>query len=141
MSAWAPSCWSRPLPSCPTRPECRRFIKTTPSAAEPSQGVNEDTNRPGVLVKIPLPVDSKSAAQIRQTLKRIGEKAPQVVRLEDRQVIVLEFDTSGGKTGLGSELEACQSLARFLGSSEMNRVETVAYIPADSRNIEGGSVS
>ena len=97
------------------------------------------SNRTGLLVKIPLPVDSKSAAKIKLTLKRIAETAPQVVRPEERQVVVLEFDTQGGKTGRGSELEACQSLARFLASSDMNRVESIAYIPADSRSEVNGS--
>ena len=91
---------------------------------------DSDSNRNGLLIKIPLPVDSKSAAKIRLILKQVVEKAPQVVRPEERQVVVLEFDTSQGKSGRGSELEACQSLARYLASPEMNRIETVAYIPS-----------
>lgn len=96
-----------------------------------------DSGRVGVSIKIPLPVDSKSAARIRLTLKQIVDKAPQVVRPKDRQAVVFEFDTAGGKTGRGSELEACQSLARYLGSPELNRIETIAYIPTDPRNEEG----
>ena len=94
-------------------------------------------DRNGLLVKIPLPLDAKSASRIRLILKRIVEKAPQVVRPEERQVVVLEFDTSQGRTGRGSELEACQSLARYLASPDMNRIETVAYIPSQP-DIDGG---
>ena len=100
------------------------------TAAAASVDADANSNRNGLLIKIPLPVDSKSAAKIRLILKQIVEKAPQVVRPEERQVVVLEFDTSQGKSGRGSELEACQSLARYLASPEMNRIETVAYIPS-----------
>ena len=99
-------------------------------SADASVESAKTANRNGLLIKVPLPVDSRGAAKIRLVLKQIVEKAPQVVRPEERQVVVLEFDTSQGKSGRGSELEACQSLARYLASPEMNRVETVAYIPS-----------
>jgi membrane-bound serine protease (ClpP class) len=104
------------------------------SSQQDGQSAQSQSDRPGILLKVPLPVDSKSATQIRQALKQIADQAPQFVRPDERQVVVLQFDTSAGKTGRGSELEACQSLARFLGSSELNRIETVAYIPADRQN-------
>jgi membrane-bound ClpP family serine protease len=104
------------------------------------QGSNDEaeselgaTDRSGVLINIPLPVDSASAEKIKLSLKRIVESAPAAVRPDDRLAVVLEFDTDSGKTGRGSELEACQMLARFLATAEMNRVETIAYIPACRR--------
>ena len=107
--------------------------------ANEKPAANPDSNRPGVLVKIPLPVDAKTASRIKRSLKRIVEKAPQVVQPSQRQVVVLEFDTAGGKTGRGSELEACQSLARYLASPDMNRVETIAFIPTDPREPQSSS--
>jgi membrane-bound serine protease (ClpP class) len=117
-----------PDPSAPTMARQDQPAEQADSSAQPQ------FDRPGVLLKVSLPVDSKSAAQVRQALKQIADQAPQFIRPEERQVVVLQFDTSAGKTGRGSELEACQSLARFLGSSELNKIETVAYIPADRQN-------
>jgi len=102
-------------------------------AAAPSE-------RPGALIRIPLPVTSKTANQVKLSLQRIAEKAPDTTKANDRFLVVLEFETARGKTGGGSELEACQSLARFLTSRDMNRVETVAYISADPRDDSTGQL-
>ncbi len=98
------------------------------------------SERPGSLIRIPLPVTSKIADQVKLSLKRIAEKTPDATKAEDRFLVVLEFDTARGKTGGGSELEACQSLARFLSSREMNRIETVAYVSADPRDDSTGQL-
>jgi len=92
----------------------------------------ERSKRPAVLVRVSLPVTVSSASSIKLALQQIVENAPTVVRPTDRLAVVLEFDTSGGKTGRGSELEGCQLLARYLVSAELNRVETIAYIPSGS---------
>lgn len=97
--------------------------------------VANDSDDPGLdrighLVRVPLPIDSKVSADVRQTLLRLAESSAIAVRPEDRPYVVLEFDTSGGKTGQGSEFEACQALARFLVNPELNRLQTVAYISA-----------
>ncbi len=101
---------------------------------EPNQDetpvANPESDRTGYLVRVPLPIDSQVSANVRQTLKRLSEKSQRVVRPENRPVVVLEFDTAGGKTGRGSELEACMALARYLGDSDLNRLQTVAFIPA-----------
>ena len=86
-------------------------------------------DRVGYLVQISLPIDSRGATSVKQSLKRIADRTDAVVRPEDRPVVVLEFETNRGKTGSGSEFEACVALARLLTSSDMNRLNTVAYIP------------
>ncbi len=111
-----------PLPNCPAALQ----------QDAPGESADQST-RVGVALKVSLPIDSNTASKLRTAIKRIVESAPDVVRPEQRQVVVLEFDTSNGKTGRGSELEACLSLARFLGGPDLNRVETVAYIPADAK--------
>ncbi len=91
--------------------------------------------RSAALIKVSLPITVTSASQIRQALKKLAESAPPVIKPTDRTVCVLEFDTSTGKTGRGSELEACQLLARYLASADLNRVETVAYIPGSASSL------
>ncbi len=85
--------------------------------------------RPGHLIEVPLPIDDLVSRNIRQSLKKIAQSAPAAVRPENRAVVVLEFDVAGGQTGRGSELEACQSLARLLTSPELKTIETVAWLP------------
>ena len=94
-----------------------------------------DSRRPAHLVRVPLPINSASVANVRQTLERLIDKAPSVIRPEDRAAIVLEFDTSNGQTGQGSKLESCLELARFLISSDLSKVKTIAYIPGPRRSV------
>ncbi len=88
-----------------------------------------DSNRPGFLVKIPLPIDSQVSSSVRQTLLRLAEKSPPGVKAENFPIVVLEFDTTGAKTS-GSELESCIALARYLGHADLSRIRTVAYLPS-----------
>lgn len=90
------------------------------------------SKRPAVLLRIQLPVTVASAASLKASLQQVVENAPAVVQPSDRLAVVLEFDTAGGKTGRGSELEGCQLLARYLVSADLNRLETIAYIPGGS---------
>ena len=109
------------------------LIETALSAQETTEQPDEtqaNDLRSGYLVQVPLPINSRNATAVRQTIERLLEKVPNRVRAEDQPVIVLEFDTANGKTGRGSKLESCLELARFLSSTELNRVRTVAYIPA-----------
>jgi membrane-bound ClpP family serine protease len=85
--------------------------------------------RTGHLVQIPLPIDSTVASRVKRALMRLADRTDAVVRPEDRLRVVLEFDTDRGKTGSGSEFEACITLARLLTSSDLNRLNTIAYIP------------
>jgi len=93
-------------------------------APDPAQAV-----RVGRLVQVTLPIDSSVASSVKQALLRIADLTDAIVRPEDRPVVVLEFETNRGKTGSGSEFEACVALARLLTSSDLNRLNTVAYIP------------
>ncbi len=99
----------------------------------------EDTDRIGTLVRVSLPIDSKESDRVCRTLKQIADSSP-AVQLEKRPVVVLEFETDEGKTGRGSELVSCMSLALYLGEPELNRIHTVAYIPA-SKSVLPGSDS
>jgi membrane-bound ClpP family serine protease len=110
--------------------------------AQPSANpASTDEIRPGYLVRVPLPINSQNAFSVRQTIERLLEKVPNAVRMDDRPVIVLEFDTADGKTGRGSKLESCLELARFLSSTVLNRVHTVAYIPAARNYAEGDNLA
>ena len=105
-------------------------IVDSPNKNVNADNVSSDSNRIGYLVQIPLPINSEVSSKVRQTLQRIAEKSSAVVRPEDRAVVVLQFDTSLGQSGRGSELEACQALARYLDDAELNQIETVpTFLP------------
>ncbi len=89
-----------------------------------------EVQRPASLIEVALPVTSASARFVEQALARALEKTPDAFRPENRPVVVLEFDISNGKTGQGSDFEACQKIARQLISAEMTRLNVIAYIPA-----------
>lgn len=96
-------------------------------AEAPAQGEPANTAR-GHLIKVALPIDGRSASAVRQALSQIADASKKTVSKKDRPVVVLEFDTSRGADGKGSALGVCFDLARFLGSAEMSRVKTVAFI-------------
>jgi len=93
------------------------------------QAANDDQPRPGHLIKIRLPIDDRVKNEVRTSLEAIVKTAPLTVRLDQRAIVVLEFDTRTGKTGRGSDREACQSLARTLTDRRFNPLQTIAYIP------------
>jgi membrane-bound ClpP family serine protease len=99
------------------------------AAAVPQDDV-VDQPRIGRLVKVRLPIDDNVKREVRSALENIIESVPLTVRPDGRPVVVLEFETASGKTGRGSELEACQSLARTLMDRRFNPIETIAYVPA-----------
>jgi membrane-bound serine protease (ClpP class) len=114
----------------------------TVSAAQqvdPEDGAGAETDREGYRVKVPLPIDGQVSAALRQTLKRISEKTSPAAQRRNRPVVVLEFDTRGGQTGRGSELEACMALARYLRDPDLNRLQTVAYIPQRREGLGWGT--
>ena len=85
--------------------------------------------RQGRLVKVRLPIDDSVKKEVRSALESIADNAPLAVRPDKRLIVVLEFETRSGKTGRGSELEACQALARILIDRRLSGIETVAYLP------------
>ena len=106
---------------------------STPTSTSPVDGPQadaEDQPRAGHLIKVRLPIDDRVKEEIRASLDAIVAAAPRAVRLDQRTVVVLEFDTRSGRTGSGSDRESCQSLARNLTDRRYNSIETVGYIPA-----------
>ena len=95
--------------------------------------------RPGHLIKVSLPINDQVKSEVRASLEAIVSAAPLAVQLDQRTVVVLEFDTRAGKTGSGSDREACQSLARSLTDRRFNTIETIAYIPANETLGEDGT--
>ena len=87
--------------------------------------VDPTTQRPAIVIRVPLPITLGSSQQVQQKLQKFLTQAP---TNKDRAVAVLEFETSLQRTGAGSDFWACSSLANFLTSAEMKRIETVAYI-------------
>jgi len=86
--------------------------------------------RKEILVQIPLPIDNRVSENVKQLISAHLDTVPLSADPKDRPVLVLEFDTSNSRTGRGSQFEDCLKLARFLTSAKMNRMETVAYVPA-----------
>ena len=104
-----------------------------PAVATPFLQAADDDQpepRPGHLIKVQLPIDDRVKKEVLASLEAIVGAAPLAVRPDQRTVVVLEFDTRAGKTGSGSDREACQSLARSLTDRRFNTIETIAYIPA-----------
>ena len=89
----------------------------------------QPVSRTGTAIRIPLPIDSQVSSRVRQTLQEIAERAPAVAPVGGKPVVVLEFE-AGAQTGRGSEIEACIALARYLGSPQLHRIHTVAYLPS-----------
>ena len=106
-------------------------IATASSSPRIVQAANDDDQpRPGHLIKVRLPIDDRVKDEVRASLEAIVKTAPLGVHLDQRAIVVLEFNTRVGKTGRGSDREACQSLARTLMGRRFNSIQTIAYIPA-----------
>ena len=105
-------------------------LPAMPSTTQEDAG-DQPQPRLGHLIKVQLPIDDRVKNEIRASLEAIVGAAPLAVRPDQRTVVVLEFDTRAGKTGRGSDLEACQSLARSLTDRDFNTIETIAYVPAN----------
>lgn len=101
-----------------------------PAENEPRENVQAQQKRKGHLLQIRLPVTAKVATEVEQTLERLAAQSQNVVRVENQPVVVLQFDTAGGKTGQGSDFESCLSLARFISGEKLKRLRTVAFVPA-----------
>jgi membrane-bound serine protease (ClpP class) len=89
----------------------------------------ESSKRQTYLVKVSLPINDQSERAVLQTIQRYVERTSENHSPQDRPILVLEFDTSNARTGIGSDFSRCQSLARYLTKNELGRFHTVAYIP------------
>ncbi len=97
--------------------------ESDPPAAEPAA-------RQAWMVRVGLPIGHQTVQQVEQVLSNLARQAPPVVRPENRPIVILEFATDRGQDGSGSQLPDCMKLAQLLASEEMNRLQTVAWIPA-----------
>ena len=105
--------------------------KTIEDAPVKGQVADDVTaQRPAIIIRVPLPITLANSQQVQQSLQKFLTQAP---TSKDRAVAVLEFETSLQRTGAGSDFWACSSLANFLTSAEMKRIETVAYIRPTNR--------
>ncbi len=114
-------------------------VALTVAAQEKAENKDDQANalgpasRSGTTVRIQLPIDSNVSARVRKTLQEQAERAPAATPASGKPVVVLEFEAAT-QTGRGSELEACIALARYLGSPELHRIHTVAYLPSKNTN-------
>ena len=102
-------------------------------AVEPAEAPQQ---KKGYLVQIDLPIDGRSAAKARQAISNILDQHQDLVRAEDRPVVVLELDNKRGATGQGSSLGACIDFARFLTGPDLIRIKTVAYVPGQTTSLD-----
>ncbi len=102
---------------------------TAATRTQEEPAAQPDGVRDGYLIQIPLPVTDAVAARAKQQISQIAEQATAVVAANRRPVLVLEFDTSNGVTGQGSELGNCLNLAVLLTDRKLRTLYTVAYIP------------
>lgn len=84
--------------------------------------------REAFLIQVPLPITGQADQQVRRQIDRILPRFERVS--ENRPILVLEFDTSKGGTGAGSQFGSCLDMSKYLTRPEMDRVRTVAYIPS-----------
>jgi len=96
--------------------------------AEPADG--QSRSRQAWLVRIQLPIGHQTVQQTKLVLGNLAQRAPVVIRPDERPVVILEFATDRGQNGSGSQLADCMELAQLLSGEEMNRLQTVAWIPS-----------
>ena len=101
----------------------------------------QEQEQKAFLVRISLPIDDESERAARQTIQRYVERMADEFDPQVRPKLVLEFDTSNSRTGVGSDLLRCQSLARFLTSSELERFDTIAYVPEPQGFVDTNGVA
>ncbi|MDB4766760.1 hypothetical protein OAG71_03630, partial [bacterium] len=87
-----------------------------------------------VVIRVPLPITLSVGQQIQRALQVVSSEVAESNVAENRPVVMLEFETDKSETGASSVLGPCNSLAEFLTSPEMSRVQTIAYISADSKS-------
>ncbi|MCA9150498.1 MAG: hypothetical protein KDA92_14405, partial [Planctomycetales bacterium] len=100
----------------------------SPVAAAPlgNPSLEPKGERIGRRILVQLPIAGNSDAIIKRTVERMLEHLP---KGGQRPVLVFEFAAAEDGGGSGSEFERCLSLARFITSSALEGVRTVAYVP------------
>lgn len=101
---------------------------------EPPNDGQPDPNRTQVsayLVHVPLPINTRVASEVSQSLQQLRDKTQAANQGDARPIVVLQFETDRGGNGAGSSFTACLELAQLLTSPDMNRLRTVAYVPGN----------
>ena len=106
-----------------------------PSDRLSSEGPQGD----GRLIRVRLPLAGNADAHIKSAIQRAISQLSQSPRDGRRPILILELSPARrqGSYGEGTDFERAVSLARFLTSSELSAVKTVAYVP---RSIKGHGV-
>ncbi len=84
----------------------------------------------GNLIRISLPITDDVEAKVRSGVTRLLGNLPAG---GPRPILILELDVGQTKDGIGSRFSRAMDLAKYLISSDMARVKTVAYIPKTIR--------
>ena len=93
---------------------------------------NQEPVAKSFLVKVPLPITGSTSTAVQQRLRQLLSQTN-----VSRPNVILEFDTARGRSGKGSSLGSCIDLARFMMSSEMNRLRMIAFIPGRQKQKPG----
>jgi len=102
---------------------------TADSELEPANARKIESERPSAhLVQVPLPITGTVDLQLKQKIDRF---LSELQGNGPRPLLILEFTAERGKETSGSQFERSLSIARYLSSSRLGRVRTIAYLPED----------
>ncbi len=118
-------------PSTSEKPSAKQDAKAPENTAAANPQAAQPTNVTAYLVDIPLPINSRVATEVSQTLQQLRDKSQAESQGGERPIVILQFETDRGGTGAGSSFTACLELAQLLTSPDMNVLRTVAYIPGN----------
>jgi membrane-bound serine protease (ClpP class) len=97
---------------------------------DPPPAKPEAADRPGYVVVVPLPITNTVDLQVQRMIDQVLEQMPANQPAQARRpVLVLEFRPKSGQHGEGTDLARAGSLAKYLTSSKLSRVQTVAWLP------------
>ena len=106
-----------------------QLLMLTTGASAQQVEPEQDSTREGYLIQVPLPVTDAVSERVERQIQQVAEQVTSVVAAGQRPVLVLEFDTSNGATGQGSELGDCLDIAILLTDRKLQSLQSVAYIP------------
>ncbi|MEK6248269.1 MAG: hypothetical protein N2C12_08825, partial [Planctomycetales bacterium] len=112
----------------------------TPLHSDDKMEVAEQPAAPAIgrLLRIPLPITGNIDHRAIQRIRSVVDDLKATTDNNSRTpVLILQLDPGQTEFGSGSEFEDSLKLARFLVSSKLNGIKTVAYVP---RSIKGHAV-
>ncbi len=141
QAVFAPRLQARPIPcGQQLQPEATSSPETgeTDGASvqrSASASRSASAQRSARVIRVPLPITLSISQQIQRTLQIVSAEAPEAIKVDNRPVVMLEFESARVATGTtNSNLGACLNLAEFLTSPAMARLQTIAYISADPQS-------